>query len=158
MTTSDFLANRLKEVLMDGRWIANTNYKELLSDVTWEEAIQPVENLNTIAALTYHIYYYLNGISIVFDGGELTIKDKYSFDVPTIASKDDWQHLMTDFLIAAETFIKQVEQLPDNQWNKIFVAKEYGTYWRNIEGVIEHCYYHLGQMSLLKKLIQQKGS
>lgn len=29
MSRTEFLANRLQEVLLDGRWIANTNLKEL---------------------------------------------------------------------------------------------------------------------------------
>lgn len=30
-----------------------------------------------------------------------------------------------------------------------------GSYLRNIEGVIEHSYYHLGQISLIKKMISR---
>ncbi|HBC04915.1 MAG TPA: DUF1572 domain-containing protein, partial [Aequorivita sp.] len=40
----------------------------------------------------------------------------------------------------------------DEKLNEIFADEKYGTYQRNIEGMIEHCYYHLGQISLLKKL------
>ena len=59
MKNSEFIATRLKEVLLDGKWIANTNFKEQIESVTWQEATQKVENLNTIALLTFHINYYL---------------------------------------------------------------------------------------------------
>jgi len=39
----------------------------------------------------------------------------------------------------------------------IFVLEKYGTYRRNIEGMIEHAYYHLGQISLIKKMIIGKS-
>lgn len=34
-----------------------------------------------------------------------------------------------------------------------FVDEKYGSYLRNIEGVIEHSYYHLGQVVLVKKMV-----
>lgn len=65
----------------------------------------------------------------------------------------DWQILVNSFLRNSEKFIYQVEQLPENVLNQTFVDEKYGSYLRNIEGVIEHSYYHLGQISLIKKLI-----
>lgn len=49
------IANRLREVLLDGHWIANTNFKEQILSLNWEQATQKIGNLNTIAALTFHI-------------------------------------------------------------------------------------------------------
>lgn len=150
------LANRLREVLLDGKWIANTNIKEQITSVSWQQAIQKVENLNTIALLTFHINYYLKGLINVFEGGNLEIKDKYSFDMTEIASEYDWNNLVNEFLINAENFINHVEKMDDNLLNQSFVKEEYGSYFRNIEAQIEHSYYHLGQISLLKKLIVQR--
>ena len=150
------IANRLREVLLNGKWIANTNFKEQILSVNWEQAIQKVENLNTIALLTFHINYYLAGLLNVFAGGKLEIKDKYSFDLPEIKSEKDWNKLVNDFLNNSEMFAKQVEQLDESILEQPFVDKKYGSYLRNIEGVIEHSYYHLGQVSLIKKMIVQK--
>ena len=68
------LANRLKEVLLNGKWIANTNFKDQITNITWEQVVEKVENLNTIAMLTFHINYYLKGLLNVFEGGNLEIK------------------------------------------------------------------------------------
>ncbi|GAA4794839.1 hypothetical protein GCM10023231_24020 [Olivibacter ginsenosidimutans] len=43
--------------------------------------------------------------------------------------------------------------MTDSKFDEIFIDEQYGTYLRNIEGVIEHGYYHLGQIVLIKKLI-----
>ena len=150
------IANRLREVLLNGKWIANTNFKEQILSVNWEQAIQKVENLNTIALLTFHINYYLAGLLNVFAGGKLEIKDKYSFDLPEIKSEKDWNKLVNDFLSNSEMFAKQVEQMDESMLDQPFVNEKYGSYLRNIEGVIEHSYYHLGQVSLIKKMIVQK--
>jgi hypothetical protein len=155
MTRNLTLASRLREVLLDGHWIANTNFKEQLLSVNWQQATQKVDSLNTIAALTYHINYYLAGLLSAFETGKLEIRDKYSFDLPPIQSEADWNKLASDFMSNAEKFVTRVEQMEDALFDQPFVDEKYGTYLRNIEGVIEHSYYHLGQISLLRKLIGQ---
>ncbi|MEP2667617.1 MAG: DinB family protein [Cyclobacteriaceae bacterium] len=153
MNRREHIAHRLREVLLSGRWVANTNLKEQIESVTWKQATQKINSLNTIAALTYHVNYYLGGILNVFNGGQLEIRDKYSFDLPPIHDEKDWTRLVNQYLSNAEQFIAHIETMDDNQLDAVFVDEKYGTYQQNIEGVIEHCYYHLGQISLLKKLI-----
>lgn len=150
------LAKRLKEVLLNGKWIANTNFKEQIISISWEQAIEKIGNLNTIALLTFHVNYYIKGLLNVFEGGNLEIKDKHSFDMPNISSETDWLNLVNEFLSNAEKFINHVEKMDDNLLTQTFVKEEYGSYLRNIEAQIEHSYYHLGQVSLIKKLIIQR--
>ncbi len=149
-----YMANRLREVFLSGKWIANTNYADLLEDVDLNQARQQVANLNTIAALTFHINYYLEGLLNVFRGGELAIKDQYSFDMAPLESEEDWQKLKVRFLQNASDFADEVEQMTIDQLNAPFVKEQYGSYLRNIEGVIEHSYYHMGQVSIIKKMIR----
>jgi len=148
-----FIASRLREVLLNGHWIANTNYQEQLADISWEQAILKINNLNTIAALTYHINYYLKGLLAAFETGKLEINDKYSFELPEIVNKNDWDKLRSDFLINAALFANKVEQLNAEIFDQPFFDEKYGSYLRNIEGVVEHSYYHLGQIVLIKKII-----
>ncbi|MFZ1786844.1 MAG: hypothetical protein WAT92_00975 [Saprospiraceae bacterium] len=46
-----------------------------------------------------------------------------------------------------------VERMTPQELDAIFVLEKYGTYRRNIEGMIEHAYYHLWQISMIKKMI-----
>jgi hypothetical protein len=153
MTKSQLIAKRLREVLLDGKWIANTNFKEQLSGTNWQQATWKVGELNTIALLTFHINYYLQGLINVFNGGALEIRDKFSFDLPEIKSETAWQDLVKNFIINAEMFSYKVEQMDDQVLDEPFVDEDYGTYGRNIEGVIEHSYYHLGQVVLIRKMV-----
>lgn len=153
MEKSDQLANRFREVFLDGTWIANTNYQMQLNDVTWEQATTKIGSLNTIAVLAFHINYYVAGVLNVFQGGTLDIRDKYSFDMPEIRSQKSWADLLNDLNENAEKFATQVERMPDEKLDEFFVDRKYGTYRRNIEGMIEHAYYHLGQISLIKKMV-----
>ncbi|MEM9982912.1 MAG: DinB family protein [Bacteroidota bacterium] len=153
MNRSIFIADRLREVFLSGSWMASTNYKQQLATISWEQAIQKVGTLNTIATLTYHVNYYVVGLLEVLDGGALSIRDQYSFDLPPIQSEAEWKALVQEFLSNAEQFILQVEKISDQQLEEVFVEEKYGTYLRNLEGVIEHSYYHLGQISLIRKLV-----
>lgn len=153
METGTQIAARFKETLINGKWVANTNYKELLSDLSWEQATMKIGSLNTIAAITFHINYYIAGILPVFDGGSLDIHDKYSFDAPPILSATDWTNRLSELMSNAEKFALKVEQLSNQQLNQPFIDEKYGTYRRNMEGMIEHCYYHMGQIALIKKMV-----
>ncbi|MFD0860654.1 DinB family protein [Sungkyunkwania multivorans] len=158
MESSKQLANRFREVILDGTWIANTNFKHQLAGLTWEEATTKVGALNTIAALTFHINYYIAGVLNVFEGGALEIRDKYSFDHPQIESEEEWQRLLGAMWRNAAQFADHIENLPESKLEDFFVDKKYGTYRRNIEGMIEHSYYHLGQISFIKKILSTSAS
>ncbi len=56
------IADRFREVILNGEWVVCTNYKAQLSDLTWEQATKKIGSLNTIADLTFHIHYYISGI------------------------------------------------------------------------------------------------
>lgn len=153
METGLQLANRFREVMLDGKWIANTNYQDQLSGLSLATATHKMGSLNTIAALAWHINYYIAGIIQVFEGGDLEIRDQYSFDLPPLTSEDDWQNLLNEIWTNAEKFAVHVEGMSAARLEEAFVDEKYGSYRRNIEGVIEHSYYHLGQISLIRKMI-----
>jgi hypothetical protein len=153
MKSTDKIAKRFREVILNGTWIANTNFKDQLSDLNWELATTQFNSLNTIAVLAQHIHYYIKGIKNVFTGGSLDIKDKYSFDFLPIPSQKEWENFLTQFWMDAEEFALLIEQMPEEKLKEMFVDEKYGTFQRNIEGMIEHSYYHLGQIVLIKKIL-----
>lgn len=154
MSATQEIASRLREIIFNGTWVANTNYKHQLTDLDWETATKQINSLNTIAVLAQHIHYYIDGLNNVFRGGTLDIRDKYSFDFPTIHSQNDWETFLLKFWNDSEEFASLIEQMPDEKLDDVFVDAKYGTYRRNIDAMIEHSYYHLGQIVLLKKMLQ----
>ena len=158
MKLTESLVNRLKEVLTEGKWVIGTNFKEQITDLDWKEAIQKVGPLNSIADLTFHVSYYIAGVADVLEGGSLDIRDKYSFDYPPIQSQDDWSNLVDKFCTDAERFISLIEQMTDEQLHAPFVDEKYGIYLRNINAIMEHAYYHFGQVVIIKKMIRAAQS
>ena len=157
MNYNEYLANRLREILLSGKWVVGTNFKEQIEDLTWTEATKKVENFNSIASITFHINYYLSGVMDVFNGGDLTIRDKYSFDAPEIKNEREWNLRKEKLVKDAENFIQLVRNMETQKLMDVFVKEEYGSYYRSIDVIIEHTYYHLGQIILIKKKIREKS-
>jgi hypothetical protein len=153
-TTAAALANRFREVILNGHWVANTNYHEQLSQIPFEKVTVKLHGLNSIAALSQHVHYYINGVNNVLKGGDLNISDKYSFDFPLLENELQWSHFLDRFWKDAENFAGNAELLSDDQLNSVFTDIKYGTYLRNIECMIEHSYYHLGQVVLIRKMLE----
>lgn len=126
-----------------------------MADVTWQQATTQVYTFNTIAALVYHINYYVSAVLKVLQGSPLDASDKYSFDHPPILSQEDWEKFVEKTWTDAENFAGLIEQLPESKLREDFSENKYGNYYRNIHGIIEHCHYHLGQIVLIKKIIAQ---
>jgi hypothetical protein len=154
MNTSGLIAKQFRDFNYGGNY-TGVNLKDTLKGISWEQATQKVESFNTIAALVFHINYYVSVVIKVLEGGPLVGSDKLSYDVPPINSREDWDSLLDNTWKDAERFASLVEQFPENKLEDAFANEKYGTWYRNLTGVIEHCHYHLGQNVLIKKLLAQ---
>ena len=94
-------------------------------------------------------------LKMFFFGGNLEIRDQYSFDFPEINSQEEWQNFLIKFWKDSEEFANLVEKLSEEKLAEAFVNEKYGSYLKNIDGMIEHCYYHLAQIVLIKKILDK---
>jgi hypothetical protein len=152
MNLSSQIAKHLRDVYSGGNY-TGVNLKETLEDVDWKKATAKFASLNSILALVYHMNYYVIAVSKVLQGEPLNASDQFSFDHPPLQSEEEWEKFMEQFWKDGENFAVLVEQLPENKFSEPFSDGKYGTYYRNIAGVIEHTHYHLGQIVLIKKLL-----
>lgn len=155
MSITQQIAKNLRDVYFGGNW-TSVNLKDQLSDVNWKMATTVFPGMNTIAVLTYHACYFVTVLLGVLRGEGLQGKDAYSFELPPLHSTQDWEQLLENCWTNAELVAKLIEQLPDEQLEAQFFDEKYGTYFRNLAGVIEHLHYHLGQIVLLKKLLVER--
>ena len=153
MRESQQLADRLREVILDGTWIANTNFKDQLNALDIDIANSRFQSFNTISLLAQHVHYYVNGINNVFENGKLEIRDQFSFDFGLIKTQEEWSLFLQNFWKDTERLALNIEQMDEQQLKEEFTDSKYGNFQRNINGLIEHSYYHLGQVVLLKKLL-----
>jgi hypothetical protein len=153
MSLSTQIAKHFRDVHFGGNW-TTSNLKDNLSGVTWQQAMTQVHDFNTIARLVYHINFYVVAALSVLRGQGLHASDKYAFDCPPLSSEADWQAMLSKTWAEAEDLAALIEDLPEDRWMEIFVDERYGNYYRNIHGIIEHTHYHLGQIALIKKIVQ----
>ena len=152
MNVTEQIAKQLRDVHFGGNWTAS-NLKQHLSDVTWQQATTKIPSFNTIVALVYHMNYYVSAVIKVLQGGSLDAHDKFSFDHPLVLSQHDWENLLDKTWADAEALATLIEQVPDARLQENFLDGKYGTWFRNLDGVVEHIHYHLGQIVLIKKML-----
>ena len=144
------IAKHLREVHVGKNWTW-VNLKETLEGVNWQQATTKVNSFNTIAVLVYHMNYYVAAQLNLLKTGTLDAHDDFAFNLPPLKSEADWQKLTQKSFDEAEELAQMIENLPESKLSEICVNEKYGTYYRNFQGMIEHCHYHLGQIVFLKK-------
>lgn len=154
MNVPQQIAKHLREVYFGGNW-TSSNLQAALKDVSWQHAIANVNSFNSIAALVFHTSYYVRAVAKVLEGEVLNAHDKFSFDHPPVQSEDDWQQLLNKNYKDATHLAVLVEQLPETRLWEPFADGKYGNIYRNLQGIIEHTHYHLGQIVLIKKWLLQ---
>lgn len=155
MNTQSLLAKHIRGIYFGPNWSDN-NLKMHLEQVRWQDATVKINGLNSIAALAYHVNYFVAGVSRVLEGGPLDIRDKYSFDLPSINSSEDWNILLDQLWKDGEHFASLIERMPEGQLVEDFTDPKYCSYHGNILGIIEHLHYHLGQIVIIRKMIENE--
>jgi len=149
-TAAARLAGHLRQGHSGGNWCC-VSVAEVLEGMDRQDAVECRGPGHSSATLLYHITYYVRAVSGVLAGSPLTSKDALSFDAPTISSEEDWNAFKASAFADAEILAAQIAALPDAKLDDVFTNPKYGTYYRNLQGVIGHIHYQLGQMALLKK-------
>ena len=157
MKVTEQIAKHVREVHFGGNRTAS-NLRDNLADVTWQQATSQVYSLHSIAALVYHINYFVSVTLKVLQGGPLDAHDKFSFDCPPIESEQDWERLLAKTWADAEDLATAIEQMPESQLWEHFVEQKWGNYYRCLQGPIEHCHYHLGQIAMIKSILAAADS
>ncbi len=152
MTISQQIARQFREAFLGGSF-TGPDLKGHLEGITLEEANKKIGDHNTIYILTCHIHYYIKGVLQVLKGGPLEVTDKFSFDHPPLKSQQEWDDLQTQLWSDVEEFAGLTEVMPEEKLISDFIQPEYGNYYRNMAGIIQHSLYHIGQIGILKKLI-----
>jgi hypothetical protein len=150
MTLATNIAKHLREVFFGGNWTCS-NMRDQLKEVTWQQAGKKVHSANTILTLFSHMSYYVALQLRVLRGGPVEGSDEESFRHGDLESQEQWELKKDQLWRDVEELAALVEKLPDNVFWEDFRDKKYGSYYRNLHGLIEHTHYHLGQIALLKK-------
>lgn len=149
--TSKQLADDLRAIYFGGNW-TGVSLQQHLQDVPMQLATKQLPDCNSIATLAYHLHYYVRQVSPVLQGEALRGSDADSFITPDFTVGNAWSSFLEAMWVEAQQFAQQIEQLDDNLLGTDMDDPKYGSYYRNLQGIIAHAHYHLGQIVLIKKL------
>ncbi len=153
MKTVDLIANQLKELYTGRNWTWSC-ITDQIEDITLDEAGQVIYGLNSIQVLLFHLNYYVKGVHEYLDTGELKISDKYAFTPPKHNDEESWKRFKKTVIADGLAFADRISKLDDGVLPTIMIEDKYGTYFRNLQGIIEHAHYHLGQIVIIKKILR----
>lgn len=153
---SQQLSKHIHQLYFGGSW-TTASLQSVLKDVTWKESTTKIKGVNTIATLVYHINYFVHEVGNVLEGQPLNSKDQLSFAHPPIRNAEEWESFLKGVWSDGKRFSRLINELPDEVLINDFVDAKYGSYFRNLLGILEHGHYHLGQIGIIKKLVCKAG-
>lgn len=154
MQLTHLLAQHLKDVYEGNNW-TDVNIDTTLEDIDWKKAQQQTEaSPNTIASLLHHLLYW-NGIILKRKNGETpVIPEENGYDVPFLNNEEEWAALKEKTHQSFLELADAIKDFPEDKLLENYAPAIPSTYYRNFQGIVEHAHYHLGQIIILKKLIQ----
>ena len=151
------LADNLLSAFEGDNW-TEVSIADTLRDVSLEQATRKTAGSpNTIASLVHHLWYWNTIIPLRMKGENPEIPDVNGFDVGELNSETDWKNLVDK---AHQSFINLSDTIrhfpPEHLPHPASGGRS--TIGKNVYGIIEHAYYHLGQIVILKHLVQHETS
>ncbi len=153
MKIAQLIAAHLQDAFEGNNW-SDVNVKDTLDGITFPEATTVTNaSSNTIAALLYHMTFYNRAIKQRLQGIEPEVSAANGFDMPPITSAYDWEQLKKNVFDTVFELADEIRNFPDEKLSEENPVGK-GSFYKKLHGVIEHNYYHLGQIVILKNLIK----
>jgi uncharacterized damage-inducible protein DinB len=155
MNTAKLVAQHLLDVYKGNNW-TEVNIADTLKDVTLSEAIIVTEaSSNTIAALVHHLAFWNRAMTARLKGLEMKIPEDNGYCTPELKTEADWQRIRNDNLASATERAETISNIDKERLFQPIVPGRSSIY-KNVQGMVEHIHYHLGQIVILKKLIRRQ--
>jgi uncharacterized damage-inducible protein DinB len=154
MKETERISGLIKALYNGHPWL-DVNMMDNLSKLTWQQAGRKVHpRLNTIWEIVDHLVSWrMNVLQRV--QGELikTPADNYFAPVAE-RSERNWSATLARFQVSQGAWIQFLEQADDEILESVYPVNHM-TYYEQIHGIIQHDAYHLGQIVLLAKMLEE---
>ncbi|GAO44050.1 DinB family protein [Flavihumibacter petaseus] len=147
------LADNLLSFAEGGNW-TDVSLLETLQTVSLEEALTVTPGSpNTIAGLVSHLLYWNQILLQRLAGENPEIPDSNGFDLRIPGNETEWQDLIREAHESFKALGYAMEEFPEQNLDTN-TKDRHSTYRHNFFGIVEHAYYHLGQIVILKHLVK----
>ena len=150
------IKEKIEEVYNGDPWYGDS-IMSILESIKPEAALKKVnENAHNIAELVAHILSYREFLlNVLTVNGSFKIDQEETFNIKRIDQNEKtvWNSLLKTFEENHQAILKELDQKEDDILAQPVKEKPYNVEYL-IEGLVQHDIYHLGQISLLRKLIE----
>lgn len=155
MKITEAITVQLMEAFEGGNW-TDVDVTHTLQDVNLHEAtLRTKASPNTIASLLYHIGFYNSVIVQRLEGEQPEIDANNGFNMPELHTEKDWKELRENVMRSAKELAHAILSLDEEKLSEP-INQGGSRIYKSVHGVIEHTYYHLGQIVVLKNLIRNQ--
>jgi uncharacterized damage-inducible protein DinB len=150
------LIRQLSEI-QDGSLWFDQCFKEKIGKLSDAEALtRPIAEVHSVAEHLSHILEWRKECLLRFQGQRTDLMNSADdWKDNTELSKIGWPKLKNLFFDSTVTMIKALENQDDIFLETKFADTDYNFHYL-IEGIIQHDLYHLGQIGITIKLLNQK--
>jgi uncharacterized damage-inducible protein DinB len=147
------IAHGLSNVFEGENW-TDVYLRDVVQDLSWEEAItRTPASPNSIAAIVNHLTYWNGVIRQRLQGTVVPISENNGFNLPPISSDVQWRQLIDDYCESVRMLNLDINGLREEEMGKPILPNSSSVY-SHLQGLVEHAFYHMGQMIILKKFIR----
>jgi uncharacterized damage-inducible protein DinB len=145
----------LVKALYNGHPWLDVNMVDNLSKLTWQQAGRKLHpRLNTIWEIVDHMVGWRMNVLQRVQGAVIQTPANNYFAPVTKQSKADWTATLERFQVSQDAWIDFLERSDDDILEKTYPVNQM-SFYEQIQGIIQHDAYHLGQIVLLVKLLEE---
>ena len=137
--------------LYDGSPWIDINITSVLQNISAEQASKRVvKNCNTIWEITNHLIDWRLNVLQRVQGKIIKTPGNNYFEPVTDTSEKNWADTLQRLSVVQKDWIEFLGKVDLGELEKVYTPNSM-TYYENIDGIIQHDVYHLGQIVLLSK-------
>lgn len=146
----------LFEKLFDGiPWI-DVNLISTLKKISAKQASEKIlPNSNSIWEITDHLINWRLNVLRRLKDEEIIYHENNYFDNIKDTSQKAWKNTLKNLEASQKLWLEYLDRIKANEFDKINKRNKM-TYYEHIHGIIQHDAYHLGQIVILTKKLQNK--
>jgi uncharacterized damage-inducible protein DinB len=151
MKTTDLIAEHLLELFHGKNW-TDVSLTDAVSDIKYKEAFAHTKaSPNSIASIVQHLAFWNRVMMARLKGVRTEIPKDNGFGISGLETQEKWQEILKDNSQSAEDLANAIKSFDERKLQDPILTG-YPSVYKSLHGLIEHGYYHLGQIVSIKKL------
>lgn len=147
--------------IQSGKLWMGASYDKRLSMLTAGQGfIKPLPSVHSVAQILAHLTAWSDDLILKIKNGTGQLRDHDDLNWPAndVLQKSGWDHILTRYYESIEMVITLLKTKDDGFLSKMYYDQDFKAdckYSFAVVGLLQHNIYHLGQVGLIIKLLQE---